>query len=130
MKTATYENGTVWKKLKNGRVKEWLWIVVLAVLLCVLAVVVFRGNDEETTTTAMQTEKTQNEQKLTTLLQGIDGVGQVDVMICEGEDGVESVVVVCDGAKDLRVIMDVREAVSAALGTQENKVKIYLKENN
>ena len=55
----------------------------------------------------------------------IDGVGNVRVMICEDEDGVESVVVVCEGANDLRVNMDIREAVSAALGTDEKSVKIY-----
>ncbi len=52
-------------------------------------------------------------------------MGIVRVMICEDEDGVESVVVVCEGANDLRVNMDIREAVSAALGTDEKSVKIY-----
>ncbi len=61
------------------------------------------------------------------LLEEIEGVGEANVMICENEEGVQSVVVVCDGANDLRVVINVREAVAAALGTEENAVKIYLK---
>ena len=53
-------------------------------------------------------------------------MGDVNVMICESEDGVQSVVVVCEGANDLRVNMNIREAVAAALGTDEKSVKIYL----
>ena len=68
----------------------------------------------------------ESEQRLCSLLKEIDGVGEVNVMICEGEDGVESVVVVCEGANDLRVNMNIREAVAAALGTDEKSVKIYL----
>ena len=67
-----------------------------------------------------------SEQKLCALLKEIDGVGDVNVMICESEDGVQSVVVVCEGANDLRVNMNIREAVAAALGTDEKSVKIYL----
>lgn len=68
----------------------------------------------------------ESEQKLCALLKEIDGVGDVNVMICESEDGVQSVVVVCEGANDLRVNMNIREAVAAALGTDEKSVKIYL----
>ena len=68
----------------------------------------------------------ESEQKLCALLEEIEGVGKVNVMICEGEDGVESVVVVCEGANDLLVNMNIREAVAAALGTDEKSVRIYL----
>ena len=50
--------------------------------------------------------------------------------IYETEDGVQSVVVVCDGANDLRVVLNVREAVASALGTQEKNVKIYQKKGD
>ena len=61
------------------------------------------------------------------LLNEINGVGEVDVMIHETEEGVQSVVVVCEGAENLLVNMHIREAVAAALGTDEKSVKIYLK---
>ena len=69
----------------------------------------------------------ETEQKISLLLKEIDGVGEANVMICETEEGVKSVVVVCEGARDLQVVMNVREAVAAALGTEEKAVKIYLK---
>ena len=69
----------------------------------------------------------ETEQKVSRLLQEIDGVGKAEVMICETEDGVQSVVVVCEGANDISIVMDVREAVAAALGTEEKAVKVYLK---
>ena len=60
-------------------------------------------------------------------LQEIDGVGEASVIVYEKEGDVENVVVVCEGANDLRVVMNVREAVASALGTEQNSVKIYLK---
>jgi hypothetical protein len=85
---------------------------------------VFQDDEGENVQTAVLTE---NEQKVVRILEEIDGVGKASVAVCETDDGVESVVVVCEGANDLRVIMDVKEAVSAALGTKQNAVKIYLK---
>ena len=49
------------------------------------------------------------------------------MMVCETEEGVKSGVVVCDGANDFGVVMDIREAVAAALGTEEKAIKVYLK---
>ena len=45
----------------------------------------------------------------------------------EDENGVLSVAVVCDGAKNILVNSNIREAVSAALGVDEKNVKIYPK---
>ena len=61
------------------------------------------------------------------LLEEMNGVGKAEVMVCETEDGVLGVVIVCEGANDLQVNMHVREAVATALGTAQNNVKIYLK---
>lgn len=81
---------------------------------------------EETGDTVAVTA-TQAETKVSRLLEEIDGVGEASVIVYETEDGAKSVVVVCEGANDLRVVMNVREAVAAALGTEEKAVKIYLK---
>lgn len=109
------------------RFGKWKDVLIIAALALVLVIAVWRifysGKDsEETLATASE-----NEQKVSKLLAEIDGVGKAEVMICETEEGVQSVVVVCEGANDLQVIMDVREAVAAALGTQEKSVKVYLK---
>ena len=117
----------VWEKIKGVRLREWLIVGLVAIILLIFVLIVFKKEDSTPQVTVMGTE---TEQKLALILGKIDGVGEVQVMIGEGEDGQKSVVVVCDGAKSLQVIMDVREAAAAAVGTHENQVKIYMRENN
>lgn len=113
------------KKIKSGRWKDALLLSVLALILVVAVWRIFYHADSGKTTSVYGTE---SEQALRRLLSQIEGVGEVEVMICE-EDGVKSVVVVCEGAKDIRVNTDIREATAAALGTEEKNVKVYLKKD-
>ncbi len=108
----------------KGRVKDLLIMGALAILLFYVAWSVFQGGEQEEKTALSLTE---NEVKVMRLLKEINGVGEANVIVCEGEDGVKSVVVVCEGANDLQVQLNVREAVAAALDTQPKSVKIYLK---
>ena len=112
------------KEILKARRKEILLLCLLALLLGFSVWKFFYDDKASEPTAAMQSE---TEKKLSALLSEIDGVGEAEVMICETEEGVQSVVIVCSGANDLQVMMDVREAVSAALGTDEKSVKIYLK---
>lgn len=107
----------------RGKWKDLLLIGALAVALLFAISRVFQ--DDETKTVSSQMSET--EQKVSRLLQEIEGVGAAEVIVCETEDGEKNVVIVCDGAKDIRVVMNVREAVAAALGTDEKSVKIYQK---
>ena len=102
-------------------------ILIVAVLALVLIFAVWKIFYKEEP--AMQTETTasETEKRVSRLLEDIEGVGEASVMICETEEGVQSGVVVCDGANDLQVLINVREAVSAALGTDQKSIKIYLK---
>ena len=111
-------------KRSNAKIKDLALLFVLGIALIVVAWTVFRGGDA--TTSAME-GMTDTEIKVLRILQEIDGVGEANVVVCETKEGVESVVVVCQGANDLRVVMNVREAVATALGTTEKSVKIYLK---
>ena len=105
--------------------KEIVFLCALAFLLLFASWKIFYTDDNDVALSA--TVGSENEQKISRLLGEINGVGKADVMICETEEGVQSVVVVCEGANDLQVVMNVREAVAAALGTEEKSVKIYLK---
>lgn len=109
---------------KSGRIRDILLLSALALLLIFAVWKIFYTDKSESV--AAFSGGSESEQRLCTLLKEIDGVGNVNVMICENEDGVESVVVVCEGANNLRVNMNIREAVAAALGTDEKSVKIYL----
>jgi hypothetical protein len=104
--------------------KDGLLLLVLGFIVVMVAWLVFRSDDVEDAATVYATE---TEIKVLRLLQEIDGVGDANVIVYEKEDEIESVVVVCEGADNLRVVMNVREAVASALGTEEKAVKIYLK---
>jgi hypothetical protein len=106
------------------RIKEVLLLCVLAILLIIVVWQVFGKKNKNASDAVTYSEK---ELKMARLLEKMEGVGDAEVMIYEGDNEVESVVVLCDGAEDLRVIMSVREAVATALGTEEKKIKVYLK---
>ncbi len=110
--------------LSNGRGKELLLIGLLSIALFYAAWTVFQGDSKEEKEALALSE---NEVKVMRLLKEIDGVGEASVIVCEDEDGVKSVVVVCEGANNLRVAMNVREAVAAAMDTPQKAIKIYLK---
>ena len=112
------------QRLRVGKGKD---VIILSILALVLLIAVWRifYTDEESSPSNVSMSPT--EAQISRLLSNIQGVGEAEVMICETEDGVLSVVVVCEGANNLQVVMDVREAVAAALGTEEKAVKIYLK---
>lgn len=124
-KTINTETQTARKRnIFDGKIKEILLIAALALTLVFAVWKVFYDGD---TKNVISVSGSETEQKISLLLKEIDGVGEANVMICETEEGVKSVVVVCEGARDLQVVMNVREAVAAALGTEEKAVKIYLK---
>ena len=108
----------------DAKGKDILLIVLLAIVLIFTAWKIFHT---EETTGAASIQPTETEIRVMRLLEEIDGVGEADVIVYETKEGIQSVAIVCDGAKDLRVVMDVRSAVSAALGTKEKMIKVYLK---
>lgn len=103
--------------------KDLLLILGIALIIFVAAQFVFKEEDASNAASV----GSETEIRVCRLLEEINGVGEAEVMICETEEGVQSVVVVCEGAKDLQVLLNIREAVSAALGTNQNAVKVYLK---
>ena len=111
-------------KILSGKIKEIILLSILAIALIFAAWKIFH-TEESTQTSVLQA--TETEAKIMRLLSEIEGVGKANVFVCETEDGIESVAVVCEGANDLRVVMNVRSAVSAALGTAEKNVKVYLR---
>lgn len=112
------------RKRIDKRVKDVLLLGILAIGLCFAAWKIFY---EDPSDTFVATSASENEKRVGQLLSEIAGVGKANVMICETEEGVQSVVVVCDGADNLQVVMDIREAVAAATGADEKSIKIYLK---
>lgn len=111
-------------KAWNGKMKEIVLLGFLGALLCLSIWLIFTDGK---TAFSSGREYSESETKLTTMLEEMKGVGEAEVMICETEEGVLGVVIVCEGANDLQVHMRIREAVATALGTEQGNVKIYLK---
>ncbi len=118
-------NITKKRVFSSGKLREILFLCALAFILVIATWKIFYTSDNEEPVGVVSS--TESEKKVSRILEQIDGVGNADVMICETEEGVQSVVVVCDGANDLQTIMTVREAVATALGTEQKAVKIYPK---
>ncbi len=97
---------------------------ILGLVLFYTAWKIFQKEDTEETAELVLSE---TEVRVMRILGELDGVGEASAVVYEGEEGVESVVVFCEGANDLRVVMDVREAIAAALNTEQKVIKIYLK---
>ena len=91
-------------------------------LLCVAVWQAFLKDDK-----VASIQNNEEESRLVSILEQIDGVGEAQVMIGKSENGERGVVIVCDGANQLSVIMNIREAAAVALGIEKNNVKIYLK---
>lgn len=113
----------------NSKLKDLLLLSCLALLLSAAVWRIFYTDGSNHAASGGNALKSESERALCELLSKIEGVGEADVIICEDENGVKSVVVVCDGANDIRVNTEVREAAAAAVGTQEKNVKIYKKSN-
>ncbi len=111
--------------LFGGRTKDLLLVGALGLVLFFTAWKIFQSDSKTQETASFQYSEA--ETKVMRILQEIDGVGAASVVVSEREEEIKSVVVVCEGANNLRVIMNIREAVAAALGTEEKIVKIYLK---
>ena len=100
------------RKTVDKRVKDFLLLAILAIILLFVIWKVFQGDQSRETYVATHSEK---ELRVMRLLSELDGVGDVDVIVNETDNQVESVVVLCEGAKNLNVVMNVREAVATAL---------------
>ena len=109
--------------IPKAKIRNLAMFFAVGTLLAVLIFLVFSKEDK----TVSNVGNTELETELCMLLQEMDGVGEVNVMIYENENNVEGVVIICDGANNLQVNMNIREAVAAALGTNEKSIKIYLK---
>ncbi len=78
--------------------------------------------------TAATTSYTEQEERLAGILTGIDGAGEVEVMITT-KDKTSSVVVLSTGAGDPIVGIKLRQAVRTAMQTDDKNIKIIKKQS-
>ena len=107
--------------------KEKKNIIIIALLLALLVAIAFAlyGSKNKVSTVTSDVGKTPTEIKLTRILSEIDGVGNAEVMINEGENGINGVIIVCEGAYNIMTRNDILNAVSTALGVDRGNIAIY-----
>lgn len=104
-------------------------IVVVLIIVLVGTIYFMNGSKKAAETFSPGSEKTATEAKLTGILGSIEGVGETDVMINEGEDGIVGVVIVCRGADNIMTRNDILNVVSTALNIDKKLIAIYSMKN-
>lgn len=116
------------KKLKSIKHIE----VIVAVLLALVVLLVFFSSsnaiNQAGSSNSAMTYSTKIENKLESLLEQIEGAGEVNVMImCDGETEnakIVSAVVVSSGAGDVFVRLEIIKAVQALLNLDAKNIEV------
>lgn len=111
----------VWKglreKVHGARRLEWL---ILLVVLSVVALM-FLSNPSETDTSVQPTEL---EARLERVLSAVDGAGDVRTMVMEKDGAVVGVVIVSEGAGNVRVQLSLAQAARALLSIELSQIEV------
>ena len=108
--------------------KLFLPLLLVGLLLLVCGRYVKNLSAPKDNQTATTTSYTEQEERLAGILTGIDGAGEVEVMIIT-KDKTSSVVVLSTGAGDPIVGIKLRQAVRTAMQTDDKNIKIIKKQS-
>ena len=118
--------GNFWAALKGAKRMEW--IILLAVGAALILLLSSRS-------TAPEGQQTALEARMEAVLSAVRGAGRVRVLVSSGEDdsqafaqqdpkSVRGVVIVADGADDIRVALELSGAAQALLGVDADKIQV------
>lgn len=117
--------GNFWAALKGAKRMEW--ILLLAVAAALVLLMTSRG--------ATGGGETDLEARMEAVLSQVQGAGRVRVLVSEGaadaqafsqqaSEGVRGVVIVADGAGDVRVALELAAAAQALTGVDADAVQV------
>ncbi|MEG1529162.1 MAG: hypothetical protein RR338_05365 [Clostridia bacterium] len=117
------------KKMKGIKnIKLLAVILIIAASLIIYSSVIGKQQKKPQEGSAVSgTVMDSEEQKLSSILSGIAGAGQVEVMITRRGEEIVGVLVVAEGAKDIMVLMKLLDATTTALSVNKNIVDVYSK---
>ena len=100
----------------RGARKAELYLLIAA--LAVLALCLLNNGREESRSADMET-------RLEQALSCVEGAGKIQVMITEDTEGLpQGVLIVCEGADDLRVCLSLEQAVRTLLNVERSRIEI------
>lgn len=119
-------NSSVVKKIKgikNIRLIAAIFIIAVAILIYSTVAAA------DSVGTASQTEQSASmddeESRLAAILGGLDGVGEVEVMMTRRDDEIVGVLVLAEGAEDIAVMLRILSATTTAMGVDKGIVDVY-----
>lgn len=109
------------KGIKNFR------IILVTLIIAVALIIYSTVMTARTTSASKQTSAsmTADEQRLSSMLSGIEGAGDAKAMITEKNGEIVGVLVIAEGADDPMVRIRLINAVSVALGVDRSVVNVF-----
>ena len=104
----------IWNKLRAVRGIEWMMPLVL---LALIMLVLLRED-------GFGTQNTEIEARLAQALSWVEGAGKVRVVIYDESDEIGGVLIVAEGADDLRVRLAIGEAARTVLGVELERIEV------
>lgn len=134
-------NNFLWKqKVMEAGKNKWLILILVGLLLVVISLPASsekenRGEEVIFEEKKEVVEMSELEEKLQTLLQKVEGVGEVQVILMTGEEKdssfytasqekVTGVLIAAQGADDYVVVQNIQEAVMALFQIEAHKIKV------
>ena len=112
------------KGIKNNRLIEAIFIIAVALLIYSSVATNNAVRDASGTESAYGMD--QEESRLASVLEGLEGVGRVQTMITRGgDDEIVGVIVIAEGAEDIGVRLRLLSAVTTAMGVDKQIVNVY-----
>jgi len=116
--------GNFWAAIKGAKRMEW----IILVAVCAALILLFASQS------APEGQKTALEARMEAVLSAVRGAGRVRVLVAgEGDSqafaqqdaqAVRGVVIVADGADDVRVALELAAAAQALLGVDADKIQV------
>lgn len=119
------------KFFKEGKSKDIIIkLITIAVIAAVLLVAFDVLTQDRDSRRQIIDEDGGSEMTLSEILTDIDGVGEVDVMIRQGEDnGISGVIITAEGAGDPVIKENITRAVAAVYNIPASNVVVFEKRN-
>lgn len=112
------------KGIKNIRLIAAIFIIAVALLIYSSVATNNAVRDASGTESAYGMD--QEESRLASVLEGLEGVGRVETMITRGgDDEIVGVIVIAEGAEDIGVRLRILSAVTTAMGVDKQIVNVY-----
>jgi hypothetical protein len=117
-----FEKLSIWQKLKNIKHIE----IVIAVIFAIVIFLIYLSS-LGSTSSFKNTQATDFETRLSSILQDIDGAGNVSVFVNTGQDNkIVGIIVVASGANQVRVKLDIMRAIQTVLTDPSTNIEILV----